>query len=681
MQLRVFVAMPFGRREVRPADTARAPAQPAIEADFDKIYTELLAPALEQAGCEPFRADREPNAGDIRTDMFFELVTADFVLADISTLNPNVFYELGVRHGVAPRGVLMVHGGWGRPPFDVAPDRTFDYDGSLFELPLAYDGAWRRRVGAQATLLAARLIGAIDTDEQGIGSPVYKELVDLKPVDWSMIQTARAKYFQGVLDDWRQRVRVARKNGYPGDILTLAADAPTRVHRARLLLEAARGLLDLCRFDIAKDVLEQVLAIDDTNIDAQCQLGLTLGRLGKLPAAEEHMARVAQNYPPSPEVQGILGRIYKDLWRDRWEQLAQLQERQQVALDYAASAVRALQSYDRAQRHDLDSYYNGINVVCLVKLLDHLRQATDRPPVATGVTNAKDLAVVVRVAASNDLERARSATGPEEQAGVIWSAATLGELELLVGRPDRALGYYNEASATPGVTYFQIESMLGQLRMLAQLGFRLDAVTKIIGLLERRRAMADNPDTKFRHVIVASGHMIDMPGRSTPRFPAHKEPAVREQLAARLEAWGIGEGDLAICGGARGADILFAELCLARGAHVRLMLALPQHEFIRQSVQFGASTWTQRFSALHDRCEVADQDERLGRPPDGITVFERNNIWMLHTAQVEQRSGNLYAALVWDKQPTGDGPGGTSDFAARVTRAGGEIAIVDPTVL
>ena len=42
--------------------------------------------------------------------MFFELVTADFVLADISMINANVFYELGVRHGVAERGVLMIHG-------------------------------------------------------------------------------------------------------------------------------------------------------------------------------------------------------------------------------------------------------------------------------------------------------------------------------------------------------------------------------------------------------------------------------------------------------------------------------------------------------------------------------------------------------------------------------------------
>ena len=39
---------------------------------------------------------------------------------------------------------------------------------------------------------------------------------------------------------------------------------------------------------------------------------------------------------------------------------------------------------------------------------------------------------------------------------------------------------------------------------------------------------------------------------------------------------------------------------------------------------------------------------------------------------------NLYALLVWDEKPTGDGPGGTADCATRVKRLGGRIAIVNP---
>lgn len=61
------------------------------------MYQLLIAPALVKAECFPFRADHEKGSGDIRTDRFFELVTADVIVVDISILNPNVFYELGIR--------------------------------------------------------------------------------------------------------------------------------------------------------------------------------------------------------------------------------------------------------------------------------------------------------------------------------------------------------------------------------------------------------------------------------------------------------------------------------------------------------------------------------------------------------------------------------------------------------
>lgn len=78
-QPRAFVVMPFRRKCVRPA----TPTQSELQVDFEAVHASLIAPALSTAGCQAFRADEEPAAGDIRTDMFFELVTADLVLADI----------------------------------------------------------------------------------------------------------------------------------------------------------------------------------------------------------------------------------------------------------------------------------------------------------------------------------------------------------------------------------------------------------------------------------------------------------------------------------------------------------------------------------------------------------------------------------------------------------------------
>ena len=65
------------------------------------------------------------------------------------------------------------------------------------------------------------------------------------------------------------------------------------------------------------------------------------------------------------------------------------------------------------------------------------------------------------------------------------------------------------------------------------------------------------------------------------------------EIAARLDESEIGAKDLALCGGACGGDILFAEECVKRGAQVRLMIALPLDEFIPASVSFAGSHWIQ----------------------------------------------------------------------------------------
>jgi hypothetical protein len=192
------------------------------------------------------------------------------------------------------------------------------------------------------------------------------------------------------------------------------------------------------------------------------------------------------------------------------------------------------------------------------------------------------------------------------------------------------------------------------------------------------------PARRFRNVFVASGHMTDAPNRAKERFPPRKEGAVRDRIEAQLREWGAGEGDLAICGGARGADTIFAELCADRGAEVWLMLPLPDGQFLEESVRIPGSDWEDRHFALRERPNVAvfRLGERLGEPPGDDSVFARNNLWMLDTARVEAgEPARLHALLVWDREPTGDGPGGTSDFARRVAEMGGRLAVIDPTAL
>ena len=175
--------------------------------------------------------------------------------------------------------------------------------------------------------------------------------------------------------------------------------------------------------------------------------------------------------------------------------------------------------------------------------------------------------------------------------------------------------------------------------------------------------------------------MIDAPGRKEARFPPAKEAAVRRRIAEQLTRWNGGERDVGICGGACGADILFAEACLERGTRILLLIPLPEHAFLASSVAFANAGWEARYRALRARCETRFQHEALGSPAKGENVFERNNLWCLDAAYALVPPDRVHAILVWDEKPAGDGPGGTSDFAARVRRSGGPVTVINPTSL
>jgi hypothetical protein len=187
---------------------------------------------------------------------------------------------------------------------------------------------------------------------------------------------------------------------------------------------------------------------------------------------------------------------------------------------------------------------------------------------------------------------------------------------------------------------------------------------------------------RYDKVVIGSGHMIDAPDRPQPRFPAARAEAVRLKIAQQLEQWQIGAGDLAICGGACGADILFAEECLRRGARVQLLLAQAIDDFVRNSIRHAGDDWVRRFHSLRDQAEVKILPVASSTSPNELSIYARTNLWMIDTARAEATDPvKIYVLLVWDEQPTGDGPGGTSDFQKKVCDLNARLAIINPTKL
>ena len=674
--------MPFGQKEVpqRPQiDPLLAPdaGNDRLQVDFDAVYRFLFRPALESAELQPFRADDEETAGDILKDMFAELVTADFVLADISILNANVFYELGIRHTVGPRGVICLHAGWANRPFDVAPQRTFKYDGQLFRVGLARDAEWETKIAAEVSRLGETLEKAVAADRTTEGSPVYGNLPKLVPPDASRIGTARFKHYQAQADEWNQRVTIAGKEGHAEDILTLAGDVPSPYYRRKLLRQCGEALLALGRFAQAEKVFQELCRDVDGDESAEelrvkTQLALLANRLGRRSEAEQRLSDLARSMPREPESQGVLGRVYKDMWRTTWSQAEKLEERLKLAWRNIAVAKRSIETYEVAIRRDLASYFNGINVITLATLADHVAQANKRTAKPV-VADLADLQTVVRFAATAKID---------DPAETVWARATLGELHLGLGHEQEALDDYEQATADPSLTWFNIRSMFEQVQLFQLLGYQPEAVEPVAALLQQRLEELPHRSARFDKVVICSGHMIDKPDRKTTRFPLGKAEAVRAKIAQQLEQWKVGGGDLAVCGGACGADILFAEESLRRGAQLRLLLAQEVDDFIRDSVRHAGNDWVQRFHVLREKAEVATQPDRLGKGPNDVSIYARANLWIINTARVEAADpGKIYALLVWDEKPRGDGPGGTSDFQQKVCDLGGQVEIINPTKL
>ncbi|MDD5036458.1 MAG: TRAFs-binding domain-containing protein [Methylococcaceae bacterium] len=76
--------------------------------DLDKTYEQLIRPAFDRLDINCFRAIDANLTGSIDAIMYHWLYQADFVIADLSTLNANVFYELGVRHAQKPNTTLIM---------------------------------------------------------------------------------------------------------------------------------------------------------------------------------------------------------------------------------------------------------------------------------------------------------------------------------------------------------------------------------------------------------------------------------------------------------------------------------------------------------------------------------------------------------------------------------------------
>ncbi len=388
-----FVIMPFGRK----------PDMSGREIDFDLIYRDIIEPAIGDVGFDAVRADEEVNAGLIHKAMYERLMLSEYAVADLTVFNPNVYYELGVRHAVRPQTTVLISADESRLPFDVGHLRTLPYR-------LDEKGRPKDAAGARAAL-AKRLEDCKQHGEPD--SPLSKLLDGFKPAEIEHSKTDIFRQKVTYSQDLKSKLRKARalergKNVAAldavktelGDIGTVEAGVVIDLLLSYRAAGAWDRMIDLYR------AMDPVL---QKSVLAREQYAFALNRAGHGEDAEIVLQELLEDRGPSSETYGLLGRVYKDRW-----------EAAKKAGDLAASgwAEKAIEAYLKGFEVDWRDAYPGVNAVTLIALTDPEDERITR------------LAPVVRYAVERKIERG----GAD-----YWDYATLVELAVIAGQLGEAV--------------------------------------------------------------------------------------------------------------------------------------------------------------------------------------------------------------------------------------------------
>jgi len=93
----------------------------------DQVLKHVIGPAVEACGYDALRADQISEPGMITSQVIQHIVDDPLVVADLTGWNPNVFYELAIRHALRKPLVQLIKRGE-QIPFDVAGTRTIHVD-------------------------------------------------------------------------------------------------------------------------------------------------------------------------------------------------------------------------------------------------------------------------------------------------------------------------------------------------------------------------------------------------------------------------------------------------------------------------------------------------------------------------------------------------------------------------
>jgi tetratricopeptide (TPR) repeat protein len=483
---------------------------------------------------------------------------------------------------------------------------------------------------------------------------------------------------------FREDVERAAAEENSGDLELLGQEAagfPWEVEGWRLV---GRCQFKLKIYEGAKESWEAVRNHDPRDREANKLLATIYQRLKDYPRSSQAIQRVLDlddlSLDDRAEAFALIGSNSKEEWRRELQEgdLGGLPAR---ALQ-SAFLERSYQNYRTGFELNLNHFYSGLNALAMLTVQIELARALpevwaeqfETPKEVEELERERArLAVAVEVSLES-CEKDEQRRNKEEP----WLSISKADLKFLtIPTAKGVAAAYRQALA--GTQPFHRDAVRRQLLLYRQLGIRKEHVQAAMAVMgEPEPADPSLP----KRVILFTGHRIDAPSRTKPRFPPEKEQAARSEIRKKvIEEKDLAKGEvIGIAGAASGGDILFHEVCEELNLKSAVFLALPQNDYCASSVQDAGPGWVDRFNRLCERSKphVLGPEQELPRWLQGkkdYNIWQRSNLWMLsHSLTRDAR--NLTLIALWDGQ-AGDAPGGTSDMVERAKGRGAKFVHLD----
>lgn len=252
---RCFVATPIGGPA---SDTRRA---------TDGLVESVIKPVLRELDVEAFVPHEMDSPGSITMQVIDHLVKDELVIANLTDLNPNVMYELGIRHSarlpavhVALYGTVL--------PFDLHEERTIFYTNDMY--------------GAEE--LKPRLKDMVEAalDDTEPDNPVYRA-INYRLLRESVLEGDRSELLLAAVMDRLDRIDVRQSVASEN----VSESSISRKYQFKLNPEVVAGDFVLKIINNPSVPKPVGVMIDGSNVDIEWQRGLSPSLFGRMQAMEE----------------------------------------------------------------------------------------------------------------------------------------------------------------------------------------------------------------------------------------------------------------------------------------------------------------------------------------------------------------------------------------------------------